>query len=235
VYSSGDANSNNLLDLGETWVYTANRTVTIGQYTGIAIASGQDSISQQVAAPDLTHYLGVLPNNADFNEDTIVDSADYILWRMNNGLTGGATHSQGDANHDGNVNGDDYDIWRSQFGTSPAGSGASQEYVVASSLAIAATHDAALTAVLNDGHIESRGRNSSAPTLHRTASRFRGPDWTQLLTILSANRVNNRANVSAASPAAADAKADDDDQDGKYQASGERPLQVHFARIGRHW
>ena len=57
--------------------------------------------------------------NADFNGDTIVDSGDYVLWRKNNGLTSGATQSQGDANSDGQVNQTDYAIWRSQFGTSP--------------------------------------------------------------------------------------------------------------------
>ena len=63
-----------------------------------------------------------LPDNADFNGDSTVDAADYVLWRRNNGLTTGATQSQGDANQDGAVNSADYDIWRAQFGTSP-GSG----------------------------------------------------------------------------------------------------------------
>ena len=59
----------------------------------------------------------------DFNGNGVVDAADYVVWRKNNGLTGGATLAQGDANGDGSVNATDYALWRASFGMS-AGSGA---------------------------------------------------------------------------------------------------------------
>ncbi len=80
---------------------------------------------QQEAIGRILDFFGVAAQpNADFNSDSHVDAADYVMWRKYNGLTSGATQSQGDANGDGMVNGADYDIWRAQFGTSPGiGSG----------------------------------------------------------------------------------------------------------------
>src|SRR6185295_13716917 len=45
VLQSGDTNNNSKLDLGETWVYTANGTAVIGSYsnTGTASSSYSDS------------------------------------------------------------------------------------------------------------------------------------------------------------------------------------------------
>ncbi len=124
TYTTGDTNSNGQLDVGETWTFTASRTVVAGQYTttGTATAVGN---AQSVMDTDPANYFGIIPENADFNGDGTVDAGDYVLWRNNNGLPSGATHSQGDANGDGAVNSTDYDIWRGQYGTSPgAGSGA---------------------------------------------------------------------------------------------------------------
>ena len=112
TFSIGDTNGNNQLNLGEMWLYLATRTVVAGQYTGTGTATGQDSINQLVTDTDAANYFGMVPENADFNDDGIVDGADYLLWRKNNGLTGGATRFQGDANNDGMVNDNDYTIWR---------------------------------------------------------------------------------------------------------------------------
>jgi hypothetical protein len=252
AYSSGDANSNSLLDLGETWIYTATRTVTIGQYTGIAVASGQDSISQQVSAPDLTHYLGVPPNNADFNEDTIVDTADYILWRMNNGLASGATHTQGDANNDGAVNDTDYNIWRSQFGTSPAGSGAGAAIVSggaaestlansatsptvaeapASAVATSAIHDEAFAAIVSEHKSPPRPRNLGAALATHLVARFSGDEWQQLLTILSCHRSGNHRDQTSDLPQ--ETTETEPDQSGHVRGCrslAESNIRAHFVR-----
>lgn len=78
--------------------------------------------SDNVAHLGFVEYVAaVLP---DFNGNGVVDAADYVVWRNNNGLTGGATLSQGDANGDGNVNSADYSLWRASFGlTAGSGSG----------------------------------------------------------------------------------------------------------------
>jgi len=60
----------------------------------------------------------------DYNGNGIVDGADYVVWRKNNGLTGGATTAQGDGTGDGNVNAADYTYWRTRFGNT-SGSGSS--------------------------------------------------------------------------------------------------------------
>ena len=125
----GDSNSNNLLDLGETWTFTAVRTVFAGQYIHTSSAIGLDSISQVPIAADLTSYF--VPANADFNSDTIVDAGDYVTWRKNSGITSGAVLSQGDANGDGMVDSIDYDFWRAQFST-PIDAGGGTEATAAS-------------------------------------------------------------------------------------------------------
>jgi hypothetical protein len=60
----------------------------------------------------------------DYNGNGVVDAADYVIWRHNNGLTGGATTSQGDGTGDGNVDTNDYHYWRSRFGNTSGGGAA---------------------------------------------------------------------------------------------------------------
>jgi hypothetical protein len=63
--------------------------------------------------------------NADYNNNGIVDAADYVLWRNANG-TSVSPGTSPDGNGDGLVNNLDYDLWRSHFGlASGAGSGGS--------------------------------------------------------------------------------------------------------------
>jgi hypothetical protein len=56
--------------------------------------------------------------DADFNNDNIVDGADFLAWQRNAGGTGGL--AQGDADGNGQVNAADLTIWKAQYGTSPA-------------------------------------------------------------------------------------------------------------------
>jgi hypothetical protein len=67
------------------------------------------------------NFLIVLPG--DYNGDGSVDAGDYVVWRKNSGLTGGATYAKGDGDRDGNVTIADYAIWRSHFGQTASGSG----------------------------------------------------------------------------------------------------------------
>lgn len=52
--------------------------------------------------------------NADFNNNGVVDGGDFLIWQRNFGSTTPAT--PGDANADGSVNAADYAIWKSKFG-----------------------------------------------------------------------------------------------------------------------
>src|SRR5207247_1375608 len=44
---TGDANSNGLLDVGETWTYTANGTAVSGQYSNLGTAAGTGNVSNR--------------------------------------------------------------------------------------------------------------------------------------------------------------------------------------------
>src|SRR5262249_36008005 len=64
----------------------------------------------------------------DFNNDNVVDAADYVIWQKFNGQSSASNmYTRGDANGDKTVNAADYAIWRANFGKSitVAGSGIS--------------------------------------------------------------------------------------------------------------
>jgi hypothetical protein len=87
-------------------------------------------ISDAALAPDAFEFLATATpvQDADFNNDNLVDGADFLIWQR--GLGGVGTPTTGDANGDEQVNGDDLGIWKSQFGGPPgmmAASGAVPE------------------------------------------------------------------------------------------------------------
>ena len=61
TFTGGDTNNNSKLDLSETWTYTANHTVTAGQYTNIGKVTGQSSIGQMVMDTDPANHFGAAP------------------------------------------------------------------------------------------------------------------------------------------------------------------------------
>ncbi|WP_270935706.1 SdrD B-like domain-containing protein [Falsiroseomonas oryzae] len=63
-FIGGDANGNTLLDLGETWTYSAPGTAVVGAYANIGLARGiyvNGLVTQNVTATDPSNYLGVKP------------------------------------------------------------------------------------------------------------------------------------------------------------------------------
>ena len=70
--------------------------------------------SQGTTLSGLVNYVGVLA--ADFNENTVVNSADFTSWKGGFGLATGATHMNGDADGDLDVDGSDFLTWQRQFG-----------------------------------------------------------------------------------------------------------------------
>jgi fibronectin-binding autotransporter adhesin len=102
---------------GVAGTYTEGAAVTLGSQTfHITYAGGTGNDVLLVGTP-----AGVA---GDYNGNGVVDAADYVVWRKNLGLTGGATASQGDGDADGNVTPLDYDFWRARFGNA-SGSGSS--------------------------------------------------------------------------------------------------------------
>src|SRR5439155_325785 len=59
---TGDANSNGLLDVGETWTYTANGTAVSGQYSNLGTAAGTGNVSNRpVTHSNPDFYFGLNP------------------------------------------------------------------------------------------------------------------------------------------------------------------------------
>jgi serralysin len=66
------------------------------------------------------------PPTGDYNGDSIVDAADYVVWRktLNDGVLFG-TGADGDA--DGTIDEGDYNYWRARFGHTVPGAGGGAE------------------------------------------------------------------------------------------------------------
>jgi hypothetical protein len=63
-----------------------------------------------------TDSLKLFPlQQGDYNGDGVVDAADYVIWRDNQGVASPSFYD-GDGNNDGLVNDADYQIWRANFG-----------------------------------------------------------------------------------------------------------------------
>jgi fibronectin-binding autotransporter adhesin len=113
----------NLTNLGGL----AAGTYTLIDYAGALVGSADSLVFGSVPAGfgfdlvDTGMLINLLvtaapTNNADFNDDGVIDAADYVVWRKFNGATGTGTQTTGDANGDTNVNATDYGIWRETFG-----------------------------------------------------------------------------------------------------------------------
>lgn len=55
-------------------------------------------------------------DNADFNNDTLVDGTDFTIWQR--GFNNGTTLATGDANSSGSVDAADLTVWQLQYGNS---------------------------------------------------------------------------------------------------------------------
>src|SRR5436190_1243105 len=86
---TGDSNGNGLLDLGETWIYTATATAQSGQQTNTGTVTAQDATSPSTTVSDNNpaNYFGdvthvketvTIARPVDFN----ADGNDDLLWRL---------------------------------------------------------------------------------------------------------------------------------------------------------
>jgi hypothetical protein len=103
-----DLNDANIFNYGWIGVRITNEADATGEVVGWGYETDPGvSILAGAAAPGVP---------GDYNGNGTVDAADYVIWRKNNGLVGGATAEQGDGTGDGNVTVDDYNFWRTNFG-----------------------------------------------------------------------------------------------------------------------
>ena len=74
AFTGGDANNNDLLDIGETWSYSASAAVVAGQYTNIGSVSGSVAATGQTASDtDPANYFGAVPG---IDIEKLVDGQD---------------------------------------------------------------------------------------------------------------------------------------------------------------
>jgi hypothetical protein len=73
------------------------------------------------------NYLSALDNISvtayvpgDFDGDTDVDGADFVVWQTHFPLAAGVVSEDGDGDFDGDVDGADFVIWQTNFPTAPA-------------------------------------------------------------------------------------------------------------------
>ena len=111
------ANSNDLL------LYRAylGRTEVVGgtdidvfiddwqSFVGTARSARGTTASAMRWSRSLAHFVG------DYNEDGVVDAADYVVWRKNSGLS--VTLPNRDTANFGPISIDDFDSWRKTSGT----------------------------------------------------------------------------------------------------------------------
>jgi parallel beta-helix repeat protein len=72
-------------------------------------------------APDLGAFETALPG--DYNQNSVVDAGDYLVWRDSFGQSGSALAADGDGN--GSVGDEDYELWRTHFGQKAGPTGSS--------------------------------------------------------------------------------------------------------------
>ena len=97
------------------WVQTFPQS---GNVHTVAVGPGQ-------AVPDVNfgnQYLAP-PLLGDYNQNGIVDSADYNVWRNTLGQTGVAFYSGADGSGNGVIDKADYSVWKAHFGDILAGAG----------------------------------------------------------------------------------------------------------------
>jgi len=94
-----------LIDLGTATLTNWFRQVTVPDGWGVS-ETGQ-----------LYTIIVPAPEDADFDDDNLVDGIDFLTWQR--GVGGVGTPSTGDANEDALVNNDDLTIWQNQYGGPP--------------------------------------------------------------------------------------------------------------------
>ncbi len=84
------------------------------------ISDGSTGTGTTFDLPDPIAVVGMLQLAGDYNENHVVDAADYVAWRDRLGTT---TVLPGDITP-GLISEDDYDVWRMNFGRSVSGGAA---------------------------------------------------------------------------------------------------------------
>jgi fibronectin-binding autotransporter adhesin len=100
----------------------ANLNLNTGAVTvaGLTIGGTTTGVTTQLSGGTLTFRNDVIPpvlvGNADFNGDTFVDGADFLIWQRNLGVAAQSNNNRGDADANTIVEAADLQIWKDQWG-----------------------------------------------------------------------------------------------------------------------
>jgi hypothetical protein len=83
----------------------------------ITIASTSQAVQNGLVNIPVNFHVVPLPLSGDYNQNGVVDAADYLLWRDTLGQSV-ANGSDADGNGNGTIDEADYMVWRAQFGQS---------------------------------------------------------------------------------------------------------------------
>jgi uncharacterized protein YkwD len=106
----------------------------------VIIAGAPQSISYTVTVFDPSAIL----QSGDYNQNGVVDAADYLVWRNTLGQTGASLAADGNAS--GVIDAGDYDVWRANFGR-PATTGDAADHL-SSHAVVSAPEPASLMLIL---------------------------------------------------------------------------------------
>ena len=86
-----------------------------GTFSTIQLPMLTDELEWDTSQLYLSGVLRVVGNlSGDYNQNGIVDAADYVVWRKSVSQMG--TNLAADGNDNGQIDPGDYDVWRSHFG-----------------------------------------------------------------------------------------------------------------------
>lgn len=126
---------------GTTYLLSSNVDGTAGGNAGAAYGLGVSADGRVVVfssdASNLVQgdtnsstdvFAAAIPNASrqlgDYDQNNVVDAADYVLWRKRAGTTGVAPYSGADGSGNGSVGAEDYSVWREHFGQTLPAAGA---------------------------------------------------------------------------------------------------------------
>jgi hypothetical protein len=158
VDGTGSGNEDSPYGLG----VSADGRVVVFLSDASNLVQGDTNSSTDVFAatiPNATKQLG------DYNQNSVVDAADYVLWRKKLGTTGVAPYSGTDGSGNGNVGSEDYDVWRAHFGQSlpPPGAGSGLGNAPASTAPIALVDESTGVATSTSSFIDERDQIVEMP------------------------------------------------------------------------
>jgi hypothetical protein len=116
-----------------TWTLPDNTLAALANGTYNVVVTATDA-ALNVGTDATTNELTILVLPGDYNQNDVVDAADYVFWRKTLGTTGIQAYSGADGSGNGSIGEEDHGVWRANFGNVPplgAGSGTTGQVATA--------------------------------------------------------------------------------------------------------